>query len=141
MVARRAGGIINLASVAGFALSPGSVSYCATKAWMIRFTEGLYLELKSIGSPVTVQALCPGYTYTEFHDVMGVDRARIMTKGWWMSADFVVGESIRGLKAGKLLVVPGWRYRLVVALVKFVPRWLYLAAITRIQGKTGRKIN
>lgn len=131
MVARRAGGIINVASVAGFIQGRGNISYCATKAWMVSFTEGLYLELKSIGSPVAVQALCPGYTYTEFHDVMGVDRAGIMGKNWWMPADYVVSESIQGLKRGKLLVIPGWRYRLIVALARLVPRSLLLKAAAR----------
>ena len=134
MVARRAGGIINVASVAAFMQGPGNTSYCATKAWMVSFTEGLYLELKSIGSPVIVQALCPGYTYTEFHNVMGVDRAKIIGESWWMSADRVVRESIRGLKQGKLFVIPGLRYRLLVALAKFVPRSLVLKATERRRG-------
>jgi uncharacterized protein len=131
MVARRAGRIINVASVAAFIQAPGNISYCATKAWMVSFTEGLYLEMKSIGSPVAVQALCPGYTYTEFHDVMGVDRTRIMSKSWWMSADYVVRESIRGLKQGRLLLIPGLRYRLIVALVKLAPRSLILKVAAR----------
>jgi hypothetical protein len=136
MAARRTGGIINVASVAAFLQSPGNISYCATKAWMVSFTEGLYLEMKSLGSPVTVQALCPGYTYTDFFDAMGMDRAGILTPSWWMSADFVVRESIRGLKEGKLFVIPGWRYRMVVALVKFVPRWLVLKGAARERRKT-----
>jgi short-subunit dehydrogenase len=138
MVARRAGGIINVASVAAFVPGPGNVSYCATKAWMVNFTEGIWLELKSIGSPVTIQALCPGYTYTELHDVMGVDRAGIMNPNWWMSADFVAGESIRGLKEGKPLVIPGWRYRLVVAFAKFMPRSLVLKAAMRQASRIGK---
>jgi len=138
MVARRAGGIINVASVAGFIQSPGNISYCSTKAWMVSFTEGLFLELKTIGSPVTVQALCPGYTYTEFHDVMGVDRARIMSASWWYSADFVVGESLRGFRERRLLVVPGMRYRIIVAAAKFLPRGLILKAASR-RGSLGER--
>lgn len=131
MVSRRAGGIINVASVAAFLQSPGNVSYCATKAWMVSFTEGLYLELRRMGSPVTVQALCPGFTYTEFHEAMGVDRSKIMTESWWWSADEVVRQSLRGLVQGKLLVIPGRRYRAIVGLAKFVPRWLLLKAAAR----------
>ena len=70
MVARGHGGIINVSSVSGFGQNPGSVSYSATKTWMTSFTEGLHMELKSIGSPVRVQALCPGFTLSEFHDAM-----------------------------------------------------------------------
>jgi len=131
MIARRAGGIINVASVAAFMQGRGNISYCATKAWMVSFTEGLYLELRSMGSPVVVQALCPGFTYTEFHDVLGLDRARVIGKSWWMPADYVVGESLRGLRRGKLLVIPRLRYRLIVAVARLIPRSLLLRAAAR----------
>lgn len=134
MVARRRGAIINVSSVAGFLQSPRNISYCATKAWMTRFTEGLYIELKMAGSPVVAQALCPGYTYTEFQDTMGVSRNQA-PKSWWMPADFVVRESLRGLKQGKLYVIPGWRYRLIVMLLKVVPGRLILRAAARYRHR------
>lgn len=105
------GNIINVASVAGFLSTPFNVSYCATKAWMINFTEGLYLELKTRRSPVRIQALCPGFTYTEFHDTLGMDRDSI-PRSLWMSAEQVVDDSLRNLAKDKPIVVPGWRYRL-----------------------------
>jgi hypothetical protein len=120
MVARKSGAIINVASVAGFFRSAGNASYCATKGWMCDFTEALRLELDDAGSPVVVQALCPGFTYTEFHDVMGVDRGAISRK-WWMPAEFVVEESLKALGTGDLFVVPGWRYKLLVALGSRLP--------------------
>jgi uncharacterized protein len=120
MVARDRGAIINVSSVAGFFRSPANVSYCATKSWMNAFTEGLYLELATAGSQVTVQALCPGFTYTSFHDVMGVDRAEVAS--WlWMKADDVVDASLAALPSRKLYVVPGWKYRFVVALATKLP--------------------
>jgi short-subunit dehydrogenase len=124
MMARRRGGIVNVSSVAGFFQSPSNISYCATKAWMSSFTEGLHMELKMLGSPVVVQALCPGYTWSEFHDAMGADRGEV-PKNWWMPAEFVVRESLRGLKEGKLFVIPGWRYKLLVRLMKLVPRQIF----------------
>jgi short-subunit dehydrogenase len=139
LVARRRGGIINVASVAGFINGPGNISYCATKAWMVVFTEGLYLELKSVGSPVTVQALCPGYTYTEFHDVIGIDRASIMGKSWWMSADRVVAESLAGFKSGKLLVIPGFRYRMLAAVARFVPRSVLIKGAARFRNQYAKR--
>src|SRR5262249_28300063 len=91
MVPRQRGGVVNVSSVAGFLRSPSNVSYCATKSWINAFTEGLHLELRGIGSPVRVQALCPGFTYSEFHDVLGADRAAI--PAWlWYSAEYVVEE-------------------------------------------------
>src|SRR5208283_4154916 len=120
------GAVINVASVAGFTRSPGSVSYCATKAWVNAFTEGVYLDLRSAGSPVVVQALCPGFTYSEFHDVAGVDRASI-PQSLWMNAEDVVDASLAGLRQRKLFVVPGWRYKLIVALVNRIPVRMRLA--------------
>jgi hypothetical protein len=117
------GAVINVSSLAAFAPRPGSTSYYATKAWMNCFTEGLYLELKSQSSPVRVQALCPGFTYTEFHDVMRVERS--VVPGWmWMSAEKVVRVSLEGLARGKLTVVPGWQYRFFYVLMRVLPRAL-----------------
>jgi uncharacterized protein len=134
MVARGRGAVINVSSVAGFLQGAGNVSYCATKAWMNSFTEGLDADLKRAGSPVTVQALCPGYTYSEFHDVMGVDRGSI-PKGWWTPAEFVVRESLLGLKRGDLFVIPGWRYRLMLRVVKLVPRPLMLWGAAKLRPR------
>ena len=113
-------GIINVSSVAAFGQSPTSICYNATKAWMNSFTEGLAIELAAQGSAIKVQALCPGFTYSEFHDRVGMDRGRI-PKALWMSADFVVEESLRGFDRGRLFVIPGWRYRLLVAFMKATP--------------------
>ncbi len=126
MVAKNEGAVINVSSVSAFIRSPGAVSYGATKTWMTTFTEGLYLELKGIGSNVQVQALCPGFTYTEFHDAMGMERKILAGGSLWMSADFVVEESLAGLHKGKLFVIPGWRYRLIAAFLSKLPSGLRL---------------
>lgn len=127
MVRRDSGAVINVSSVAGYARSPGNVSYCATKAWINAFTEGLYLELKGLNSKVVVQALCPGFTYTEFHDVMKVDRGAV-PKWLWMDAGVVVDASLDALRTGKLFVVPGWPYRLLTAVMPKLPVGLRLRA-------------
>jgi len=125
MVGRNRGAIVNVASVAAFARSPGNVSYCATKAWVAAFTEGLYLELKTLGSKVRVQALCPGFAYTEFHDVMGFERSKI-ARPLWMSAEEIVDASLAGLDRRKLFVIPGWRYRLFLTVFPRLPVGLRL---------------
>jgi uncharacterized protein len=135
MVPRGRGAIVNVASVAAFALGPANVSYCATKAWMTTFTEGLYLDLKTANSPVRVQALCPGFTYSEFHDTLGTSRD-VIPKSLWMSADFVVEDSLRGLDRGELMVVPGWRYKLLVALLRVLPRKLLILGASRRKPRT-----
>ena len=123
-------GIINVSSVAAYVASPQSVSYNATKTWMNRFTEGVAMELESKSSPVTVQALCPGFILTEFHDTVGVERSRIPAS-LWMTADFVVEESLRGFDGRRLFVVPGWRYKLLVWIMKLLPGGLMRSASIR----------
>lgn len=120
MTARQRGGIINVSSVAAFSINEGNVSYCATKAWINSFTEGLALELRGMKSGVKVQALCPGFTLTEFHDTLGVDRGGI--PGFlWMKADDIVRTSLQGLDRGKVIVVPGWIYRAIVTFLRPLP--------------------
>ncbi len=121
MVLHDFGAIVNVASVSSFIRSPGSTSYSATKAWMTAFTEGLYIDLRQIHSTVAVQALCPGFTYSEFHDAMGAERYKIAGPGWWLTAEEVVDASIDGLKRRKLFVVPGWRYKVLVTAFNRLP--------------------
>ena len=127
-------GIINVSSVAGFEQAPTSVSYNATKAWMTSFTNGLAIELTVQQSPVKVQALCPGFTYSEFHDRMAMDRSPI-PKQLWLDAGFVVAESLRGFDRGQLIVIPGWRYKIIVAFLRATPG----AFMRRISGALGRR--
>jgi short-subunit dehydrogenase len=138
MVTRKTGAVINVSSVAGFWQSPGTVSYCATKCWMNSFTKGLALELKSIGSPVKVQALCPGFTRTEFHNTAGYDRT-LISETWWMTAEKVVSESLRGLERNQLFVVPGWRYRLLVFFMKHLPQAIMDAVALKQRKSLGRR--
>jgi short-subunit dehydrogenase len=127
MVPRDSGAVINVASVSAFVRAQGSVSYGATKAWMTAFTEALYLELKGMGSHVLVQALCPGFTYSEFHDVLAVRREAMAGPKFWMQAEDVVDASLEGLRRGKLFVIPGWRYRVLVSLLTKLPSSLRVA--------------
>lgn len=121
MVARDIGGIINVASVSAFVRNVGSVSYGATKSWMTSFTEGLFLELRAIRSNVVVQALCPGFTYSEFHDKASLNREKLAGPQFWLTPEEVVDASLEGLHRRKLFVIPGWRYRLIVTFLTKVP--------------------
>jgi len=127
-------GIINVSSVAAFGASFQNVSYCATKTWMNRFSEALAIELGAKSSPVIVQALCPGFTLTEFHDTMPMERS-VIPASLWMTADFVVSESLRGFDDRTMFVIPGWRYKLLVGIMKLVPsglmRWGSIRAAQR----------
>jgi short-subunit dehydrogenase len=138
MVARRAGAVINVSSVAGFLTSPGAVGYGASKCWINAFTEGIWLELRGMGSPVRVQALCPGFTYSEFHDVAGMDRSKLAPKGWWCSAGQVVTESLAGLERDRIFVIPGFRYRVLVGIVNRLPRPLRRSLLLGMARRNGR---
>ena len=137
MTRRGQGGIINVSSVAAFWSSPGSISYCATKCWMNSFTEGLALELKSAGSRVKVQALCPGYTLSEFHDVAGMDR-KLVPARLWMRAEEVVAESLAGLDRGKTVVIPGRLYKAAAFMMKHTPRFVLERVAVRQQRRLKR---
>jgi hypothetical protein len=133
MVPRGSGGVIGVSSVAAFGQNPGSVSYCATKAWINSFTKGLDMELHAMASPVRVQALCPGFTVTEFQQTAGVD-ATLIPRSLWMNADDVVEASLQGLARGQLIVVPGWKYRIGALLMQHVP-WKVQRRVGRPWGK------
>jgi short-subunit dehydrogenase len=126
MVPKDRGAIINLASIASFVQRAGSASYGASKSWVASFSEGLYLDLKQAKSAVRVQALCPGFTYSAFHDVMGEDRKKIAPASFWLAAEHVVDDSVAALPHGPLFVIPGWRYKWLAAILRTLPPWLKL---------------
>src|SRR5580698_5208483 len=127
--AKAGSGVINVSSVAAFGISPGSVTYCASKTWINAFTQGLAMELGVRNSPVKVQALCPGFTLSEFHDVMPMDRSRI-PRSLWLTADCVVEESLRAFDRGQVFVIPNWRYKAVVRFMKMTPEsWMRRVSI------------
>lgn len=116
MTARGQGAIIVVASVASWSPTAGNVNYNATKAYQRVYCEALAHEL--VGSGVYVQALCPGFTYTEFHDRLGSGRRGIPS--WlWLSADRVVSASLaQAVARGNVVCVPGRRFQLLVFLLK-----------------------
>jgi uncharacterized protein len=117
------GGIVNVSSVASFLYSPNNVNYCATKAYLTTFSEGVAAELAGTG--VRVQALCPGFTHTEFHQRMKAE-VNDLPRWMWLSAENVVRTSLRNLeRGGPVVCVPGLRYKLTVFLLRHIPRrWL-----------------
>lgn len=114
------GAIINVSSVAAFARSTGSANYCATKGWINHISEGIYLDLKSQRSRVKIQALCPGFTYSGFHDAMGVSRDPV-PKWLWLQADYVVEESLQALERDQLFVIPSVKYRVIAGVLSKLP--------------------
>ena len=130
---RRRGGVLNVASVAGFFPGPRSAVYYASKAYVLSLSEALHVELMPLGIRVT--CLCPGPVATEFQARAG-NSDRDVSWPLAVSAAQVAAAGYRGLMEGRRLVVPGWANRLVASLVpRFVPRAILLERLDSRQGK------
>jgi hypothetical protein len=114
MVARGRGAVINVASIAAFSPLSGAM-YSSTKAFLVMFSENLHNELRRKG--VKVQALCPGFTHTEFHERAGIDKSTIPGV-LWMPAERVVRVSLRALRRGQVLCIPGFRNKVIAFLMR-----------------------
>lgn len=125
MLERRRGDIINMASIAVYLPLPQHVVYSAVKRFILAFTESLSLEIH--GSGVRIQALCPGWVETDLIADPAMDTSNI-SKSWRSQPDKVVDASLKALKRGKLIVVPGWRNKFLVfsVLTAYRPvlRWM-----------------
>ncbi|RKH15011.1 SDR family oxidoreductase [Corallococcus sp. CA047B] len=121
MLARGVGGILNVASIAGFQPVPYMAIYGATKAFVLSFTEALSEETRERG--VRVLALCPGPVQTAFFDVVGTKQAAV---GPLAPAEGVVLRALKALDQGRASVVPGWRNWFQANMTRFAPRWVGL---------------
>jgi len=125
------GRIINVASLAGHVPAPaGHTLYAASKAYLIKFSQALALENADCG--VHVCALCPGFTWSEFHDVTGTrETMNRMPSFIWQSAEAVVAEGIKAVEAGKSVHVTGRVNRAIKAFAKLIPDRLGLWIMAR----------
>jgi len=134
-LARHRGGILNVASVAGFLPGPGSAVYYAGKAFVLSLTEALHAELAPRG--IRVSCLCPGPVATEFQARAGIAES---APPWplGVSAARVAEAGYRGLMRGQRVVLPGLANKLIAALVpRFAPRGVLLAQLDARQMKRG----
>lgn len=126
MAERGHGGIINVSSVAAF-LPRGT--YSAAKAWVNSFSEWAHLEYRSRG--VTVMALCPGFTKTEFHQRMEVTRGDGFM---WLEPEFLVRRSLEDFAKGRAYSIPGAQYKTIIALTRAIPN-----RVLRLTQNIGRR--
>jgi len=131
MKERRSGTIINVSSVASF-IAGGT--YSAAKSYLTVISESLNAELR--GSGVKISALCPGFTRTEFHK-----RGRMKMNGlpsfMWLDADKLVAKAWKDAQSNKSISIPGWQYKLLVALIAITPRSI-IRRVRIDEGKTKR---
>jgi len=127
MIGRGRGGVINLASIAAFSSLSGPM-YSGTKAFLVMFSENLQSELR--GSGVNVQALCPGMTHTEFHEVAEIEKS-VVPSALWMTAEEVVRISLRRLGRGAVCV-PGWKNKIIAFLMRCPLTAAGIRAVSRL---------
>ena len=137
MLERKFGRIVNVASLAGLTPgAPGQTLYGPAKAFVVRFSQGLHLETQ--GSGVHVSALCPGFTYSEFHDVTGT-RAQLSDSAptWlWLGADEVAPGRLRSRRGPTASIcVTGAPNKAIAALGKLIPDEWAMALMSSQAGR------
>jgi uncharacterized protein len=138
MIERRYGRIVNVASLAGLVPAPaGHTLYAASKAFLIKFSESLGHEVRR--HDVFVTAVCPGFTYSEFHDVTGTRATMKKMPGFmWSSSSDVAWRGYEAVMAGKPVVVIGRINATIATLVRILPQRLVVGVGRRI-GRQYRK--
>lgn len=133
MVARRSGGVLNVASTAAFQPGPLMAVYYASKAYVLSFSEALSAEVRGTG--VTITALCPGPTRTEFQSRAGMERVALFNTPAIpvAEAESVAAAGYAGWKRGRRVVIPGATNRLTAAMAPVLPRRLVLRMVKRLQ--------
>jgi short-subunit dehydrogenase len=130
MIERRGGGILNVASLAAFQAGPNMAVYYATKAFVLSLSEALHEEVKAHN--VTVTALCPGPTESEFAATADMAGAKLFRLGV-MSAAEVARLGVDGYEAGTAVVVTGLTNRVSSIASQLVPRWVSRRIAARLQ--------
>lgn len=133
MVERRTGRILNLASTAAFQPGPLMAVYYATKAYVLSFSEAIAEELRQSG--VTVTALCPGPTETEFADVAHVESSRLFRMAAPMSSMKVARAGYAALQRGRRVVIPGLRNWMLAQSVRVSPRRVVTTIVRKLQER------
>ena len=143
MAARRFGRIINVASLAGYAPgSAGHTLYASVKSGLIKFSESIEAECAALGhTDIHCTALCPGFTWSEFHDVNGTREATKQMPQWlWMEAQPVVAAGIEAVNRGQPVVVPGAPNKILATLTRILPESVSRAMV-RSQSSRYRRMD
>jgi short-subunit dehydrogenase len=131
MIARGHGGVINVASTAGLVPGRGS-TYGAAKSFVVSLSEALAMSLAGTG--VRVQALCPGFVRTEFHQRANIDMST--TPSWaYVDDDYLVATSMADLRSNRVLSIPGTLYKVIYLATKLAPRALVRRAASKVKSK------
>ena len=136
MLARKAGGVLNISSSAGIAWVPGMAAYAGTKHFVTAFSEALRLEL--VGTGVVVTQVCPGPVATEFESVSGNPTGMESPKLLELTAEACARSALKGFESGRALVIPGGWMKVLMGVARVSPRWMHRLAMRRF-GRFLRK--
>jgi len=122
---------MNVASTAAFQPGPLMAVYYATKAYVLSFSEAIAEEMRKTG--VTVTALCPGATATDFADTAQISNTRLFKKLGVASPDDVARYGYRAMMRGERVAIPGWRDKLMIQSERIAPRRLVTILARKVQ--------
>lgn len=120
LIEGRRGAVMNVSSMASLQPSPRNATYGATKAFVTSFTEAVHEELRGTG--VTITAVLPGFTRTEFQERAGLTDTAGLPGFVWQTASACAAAAIAGTAKGQAIVVPGGKNKVVVGLTHPIPR-------------------
>jgi short-subunit dehydrogenase len=135
-IERGRGAVLNVSSMASYQPSPGNATYGASKAFVTSFSEAVHEEVRWSG--VTVTALCPGFTRTEFQEAAGATDNGVPGFAW-TSAESVADAGLAAAAAGRALVIPGLGYRVIAGVTTPLPRTAKRWLMGRAAGTLGAR--
>ncbi len=137
MIARHAGKILNVASIAAFQPGPLMATYYASKAYVLSFSVALHEELKGTG--VSISCLCPGPTRTSFANAAHIEKSRLFTAGLYpvMTAKDVALAGYRSMQKNRAIIVPGLFNKISAFMGRLVPMWLSAKVAMRMHKNIG----
>ena len=130
------GWVINVASLAGYlpGMQGGATLYTPVKAFVVRYSQALWTEMRGTGVHVT--AVCPGFTYSEFHEAMGTKDTRDKTPNlMWMDAETVARQGFEAVMVDKPVIINGWINKSLAVLARILPEQLIFGTIDWWQGR------
>ena len=132
MIKNKSGGILNVASTAAFASGPRMATYYASKAYVLNLTEAIHEEVKDYG--IKVSCLCPGPVRTSFQRKAGINKSE-KAKKYLMDADIVARIGYEEFKKGKVIIIPGFKNKILVRSNKILPRYISRKIILKTNKK------
>lgn len=136
MVKNKSGKILNISSMAAFQPGPLMAVYYATKAYILSFSEAIAREVKTAG--VTVTALCPGPTKTNFQKTVGSEQSILVKRNWLSSPEKVVQYGYKAMMQGKTIAIPVFFDRILLTAQRFLSRKIVTTIMYQLQKKNAQ---